>query len=67
MGLPSFSIVIGPSGSGVASTPTTYQSTVGTCGVPDRYWVRARHTSWPEGFQYSAPVELEILNPCVIG
>lgn len=53
--------------SGVASTPTTYQSTVGTCAVPDRYWVRARHTSWPEGFQHSAPVELEIVNPCVIG
>lgn len=73
-GLPGFDTLIRSSGgayeslySGVATTPTTYQSTVGVCGRADRYWVRARHTAWPDGFQYSPPVELAIVNPCVIG
>jgi hypothetical protein len=50
----------------VASTATTYQSTAGACGKGDRYWVWARNTQWPAGFQYSAPVELDIVNPCVV-
>lgn len=50
----------------VATTPTVYQSTQGTCGVTDTYFVRARSTAWPDGFQHSDPVELSIVNPCVI-
>ena len=52
--------------SGVASTPTTYQSTVGTCGRADRYLVRARRPEWPDGLEWSPAVVLDIVNPCVI-
>ena len=52
--------------SNVSTAPTVYQSTAGSCGVEDRYFVRARSTSWPDGYQYSAPVELSVVNPCVI-
>ncbi len=52
--------------SNVSTAPTAYQSTVGSCGTEDRYFVRARSTSWPDGYQYSAPVELSVVNPCVI-
>ena len=50
----------------VPTTPTSYQSTQGNCGVTDTYYVRARNLNWPSGFQHSLPVQLTIANPCVI-
>lgn len=49
--------------SAVAGTATTYESTAGVDGRPDRYFVRSRSTAWPAGFQYSDPVVLNIEDP----
>jgi hypothetical protein len=49
--------------SSVASGATTYESTAGTDGRPDRYFVRARNTAWPTNLQYSPPVTLDIADP----
>lgn len=51
---------------GVSSSATVYQSTMGTCGQADRYFVRARRPDWPEGLEWSAAVALDVVNPCVI-
>lgn len=50
----------------VATTPATYQYTAGTCGVADRYFVFSYKPTWPESYQYSDPVELDIVNPCAV-
>jgi len=50
----------------VSTLATTYLSTVGSCDRPDTYYVRTRSQSWPEGYRYSTPVVLSILNSCVI-
>ena len=47
--------------------PVTYQSTIGVCGSPDRYYARAQDVAWPEPFQYSEAVAVDVINPCVVG
>lgn len=49
----------------VPSSDVVYNSTAGTCGVPDTYFVRARSTAWPAGLQYSDPAVLAIASPCL--
>lgn len=46
---------------------TTYQSTIGVCGSPDRYYARALDMAWPEAFRYSEAATVDVVNPCVIG
>jgi hypothetical protein len=46
-------------------TPVAYDTTVGTCGRPDRFYARTYDPTWPEGFQYSDQVSADILDPCV--
>lgn len=48
----------------VSSGPLVKVSTEGSCGVPDRYFIRTYDSDWPAGFQYSNVVIADIASPC---
>lgn len=53
-----------------ASQPSgvqTYNSTVGTCGEKDEYFVRLHDATWPEHMRYSTAVSDTVDNPCAVG
>lgn len=44
----------------------TYQSLAGVCGAADRYFARTANAAWPDGFDFSEAVTVDIDDPCLV-